>query len=294
MPSSAGCTSCPARNTSCPAFRSSPAKRRFCPAFATAPARDAHAAAVFARALLHDDGVGALRHHAAGEDAHALARRRRAPPHGLPANDSPTRVERRLAVRREVGEAHRVAVHRRVVVAGHGERRDDVGGEHAAERAARMCTRSVAVDRGEERADQLARACRPASSSDRSRRRRRLRAGSSVVHRADRVVSIRDALRLGVAAAQLVGGVDVAERVGLVVERDLDDARASRTRRRSCVRRLRERRRDAAARRGARGEHRMRLVEGLRDRELRVRRARAPRRAARRDRRAGTANRRAR
>ena len=44
--------------------------------------------------------------------------------------------ERRLAVRREVGEAHRLAVHRRVVVAGHVDRRDHVLGEHAAERRA--------------------------------------------------------------------------------------------------------------------------------------------------------------
>ena len=37
MPSSAGCTSCPIRNTACPRLRSSPAKRRFWPALLTAP-----------------------------------------------------------------------------------------------------------------------------------------------------------------------------------------------------------------------------------------------------------------
>ncbi len=54
-------------------------------------------------------------------------------------------LEDGFRVRRQVGESHRVAVHRRVVVAGDGERRNDVGGKDAAQGAARTCTRSIAV-----------------------------------------------------------------------------------------------------------------------------------------------------
>ena len=96
---------------------------------------DGHPAGNLARALLHDDGVGAFRHHRAGEDAHRLAgadaaRVRLA---GERFADPP---QRGVGVRGEIGEANRPAVHRRVVVTGNVQRRDDVGGEHAAQRRA--------------------------------------------------------------------------------------------------------------------------------------------------------------
>jgi hypothetical protein len=95
--------------------------------------------------------TGALRHpppvkmrthsfHRAGP----LCRQRLADPHNT------------VSASGEIGEANRVAVHRRIVVAGHGDRRDHVGGEHAAKRASNMHALDGA-HRREERADQLAR-----------------------------------------------------------------------------------------------------------------------------------------
>jgi hypothetical protein len=117
--------------------------------------RDPHALALDAGAFLHHDGVRARRHHAAREDAQALpgpdGRRRRfsgegfadADEHGLPAGG-------------EVGEAHGVAVHRRVVVAWHVDRRDDVLREDAVERLPQVDPLGRG-DRRQERADQRAR-----------------------------------------------------------------------------------------------------------------------------------------
>ncbi len=105
VPSSAGCTRSPARNTTCPGLMSSPAKRRFVPSFVDRARRDDDAAVLLARALLHDDGVGALRHHAAGEDAHALARADDGVA-GLAGERFADPREDRLAIRREVAEAH--------------------------------------------------------------------------------------------------------------------------------------------------------------------------------------------
>jgi hypothetical protein len=78
-------------------------------------------------------------------------------PLGLPAKGRPYSLESRLALRRKIGEAHRIAVHRRAVVAGHIERRDDIDGEDPAKRRAQMEALGRG-DRGQERADQLARA----------------------------------------------------------------------------------------------------------------------------------------
>ncbi len=61
-------------------------------------------------------------------------------------------LQHRLGVGLEISEAHRVAVHRRIVVTGHGDRRNHVGGEHAAERASNMHTLDR-VHRRQERPD---------------------------------------------------------------------------------------------------------------------------------------------
>ena len=94
---------------------------------------DADTAVVFARPLLHDHGVGTFRHHAAGEDAHALSRA-----DGGVARLARERFadaqQRGLAAGREIGEADRIAVHRRIVVTGHRQRRHDVARQDAAER----------------------------------------------------------------------------------------------------------------------------------------------------------------
>jgi hypothetical protein len=57
-------------------------------------------------ALLHDDGVRALRHDAAGEDAHRLSAPS-APANGLPANESPMR--RRVTLPSRARSAKRTA-----------------------------------------------------------------------------------------------------------------------------------------------------------------------------------------
>ena len=157
----------------------------------------------------------------AGEDAHRFAgaeRRRRT------ACPRTTRRSRRSVVSRvgiEIGEAHRPAVHRRVVVARHVERRFDVGGQHAIERRADV----HALDRGHRRAGTggSARAPRrPAASPDRSRRRTTARAAfGRFPWRAHSASG--EALPL---AASSAGGVDVAKGVGLVVERALRRSRS--------------------------------------------------------------------
>ena len=145
MPSSAGRTQLPGLEHDSAGLQVLARKAAILAGLAERAGIDVNACRILARALLHHDAVGAFRHHAAGEDAHALARRRRVPAQGLPANDSPTRIERRLALRIEVGEAHRIPVHRGIVVPRHGERRDHGHGQHARRAPARMCTRSVAV-----------------------------------------------------------------------------------------------------------------------------------------------------
>jgi hypothetical protein len=111
-------------------------------ALRTGAGRDARRGRLLARALLHDDRVGALRHHAAGEDAHALPAPTTASL-GLPANDSPIRA-RLVRDRGRVAEAHREAVHRRVVVRGNGHG-DVTSVASTRPSAARRWTRSVPV-----------------------------------------------------------------------------------------------------------------------------------------------------
>src|SRR2546430_12382059 len=62
--------------------------------------------------LSRSDGVGALRHDPAGEDAHAFAGTDRSVP-GLAGERFADALQHRLAVRLEIGETQRVAVHRR-------------------------------------------------------------------------------------------------------------------------------------------------------------------------------------
>ena len=129
------------------------------------------------------------------------------PDHGLPANDSPTRFSTVSRVGAQIGEAHRVAVHGRVVVARHGERRDDVFRQHAAERAAHV----DALDRAhrrEEAADQLARLGH----------RHRIRivvvgAGSFAQGLRWAAATFALLLRSDADLPELVDGVDVAKRV---------------------------------------------------------------------------------
>ena len=107
----------------------------------------------------------------------------------------------RLAVARQVGEAHGPAVHRGIVVAGHVERRDHVLGEHAAERCAHV--HALGRRDGRRGTGGSARApVAPASSSGRSRRRRRARAASS--GRPWRVQSIETAILCRVRSRRLV------------------------------------------------------------------------------------------
>ena len=116
---------------------------------------DAHPPILLVRAFLHHDGVGTLGHHATGEDAHTLAGAD-GDTAGLAGERFADARERGVAIGRKVGEADRVAVHRRVVVAGHGKRRHHVGGEHPAERGADVDALGRG-DRRQERADQRAR-----------------------------------------------------------------------------------------------------------------------------------------
>ena len=113
-----------------------------------------HAIGILARALLHHHAVSALRHDAAGENADAFAGADRSDP-GFAGKRFSNASEHRFAVLLEIGEAHRIAIHRRVVVPWHGDRRNHVGGEHPAKRLADM----HALDRRDgrqKRADKLA------------------------------------------------------------------------------------------------------------------------------------------
>ena len=92
MPSSAGRIGWPACEHDLSALQVLAGEAAILPGLADRAGGDVHACRILARALLHHDGVGAGGHHAAGEDPHALARRRRGPVGGLPANDSPTRA----------------------------------------------------------------------------------------------------------------------------------------------------------------------------------------------------------
>src|SRR6202163_4135017 len=119
--------------------------------------RNANATGVFDGALLHHDGVGAPRHDAASEDAHAFARSYRARP-WLARERLTDAPEQRISVLPQILEAHGVAVHRRIVVARHRDRRHHVFRQHASERAADMNT----LGRGhrcQNAANQLARLC---------------------------------------------------------------------------------------------------------------------------------------
>ena len=118
----------PAGSATAPAAMSSPASRRLAPAFR--PGRQHHGGALHPAVLLHEHGIGPGRHRRAGEyaDRRAGAERRRLPAGGDAVGDR----KPRLAVRVEVGVAHRVAVDRRIVERRQAQRRDHVGGEHPA------------------------------------------------------------------------------------------------------------------------------------------------------------------
>ena len=125
----------PLLSAALPAFRSSPAKRRLSPV-RMAPASMVMSVSLMAgHVLLRDHGVAAGRHHAAGHDAHAFAGAGTSV--GRPAGvDGGDDFQRGRAVGAQVGAAQRVAVHRRIVVRRHVDRRDDVGRQHAVQRGA--------------------------------------------------------------------------------------------------------------------------------------------------------------
>ena len=103
---------------------------------AAAPRRRPHAVAVDTHCLLHDDGIGARGQRRTGEDA---CRR----PGSERSTDLPCRDalgDRQAGTdRRDVGAAHRVAVHLRVVERRHVDRR------HQVRASTRPCASSVAT-----------------------------------------------------------------------------------------------------------------------------------------------------
>ena len=121
------------------------------------PRRSRTPAAILARALLHDDGVGALRHHAAGEDAHALRRRRRSPPTACPR----TIRRRARASSRDPARGRRSAPRSRPSPSCRGPGTSSGETTSAASTRSSACADVHALGRGdrrEERADQRARA----------------------------------------------------------------------------------------------------------------------------------------
>ena len=93
------------------------------------------AAAVDAAILLHEYGIGARRHRRAGKDADRLAgltRMRR----GMTGGDAIDDGEALVALGRKIVAAHRVTVDGGIIERRHIDRRDDIFGEHAAQRFA--------------------------------------------------------------------------------------------------------------------------------------------------------------
>jgi len=123
--------------------------------FLLLPGGNRDAAPFGANDFLDHHRIGALRHHRAGHDAHALARTDTALEHpaGKRAADL---LEDDLGVRLQVGAAHRVAIHRRIVVRRDIDRGHDALREHAAERGAKRHP-LAAFDRREAGANRLAR-----------------------------------------------------------------------------------------------------------------------------------------
>ncbi len=82
--------------------------------------------------LLRHHGVAARGHHRAGHDAHGAARGRFAA-EGMTGEPASGDRKHGVALRCEIGAAQGVAVHRRVVVGGHVDGRNDVLRQHPAE-----------------------------------------------------------------------------------------------------------------------------------------------------------------
>ncbi len=83
--------------------------------------------------LMRDHAVASGRHHAARHDAHALAWRGNGVRWSA-CEGGADHGQRERRVRQQVGAAQGVAIHGRVVMRGHADRRDDVGRQHPAER----------------------------------------------------------------------------------------------------------------------------------------------------------------
>ena len=153
MPISAGRSGWPSRNSVSPRLRSSPAKRRFCPALVTARAEIVTPPAVScARSCMTTVSAPRgmtppvkMRTACPASTAHER----------LPCERITDARELRVAVAFQVGKAERPAVHRRVVVPRHVDRRHDVSGEDPAERLPDV-NAFGRTDRLEESADQLA------------------------------------------------------------------------------------------------------------------------------------------
>jgi len=105
--------------------------------------------------FLDHNGVGPVRHHRAGHDAHAFALAQLAGE--LPSGESAA-GDAQLGVSSgfQIGMAQGVAVHGGVVVRGHVERGNDVLAEHASE-GRPYGNPFIGGDRGEEGADDRAR-----------------------------------------------------------------------------------------------------------------------------------------
>ena len=99
------------------------------------PWRDRDLAVAGLAELLRHHGVEAGRHHGARHDSQALAGQHFT--HPLVACEARAdHVERGRRIDQQVAAAQRVAIHRRVVVCRHVDGRNDIAGQHAAERRA--------------------------------------------------------------------------------------------------------------------------------------------------------------
>ena len=174
-----GRTRWPARNTTCPRFRSSPAKRRFCPALLTAPAatRTPPSVAV-ARSCITTVSAPAGITPPVKMRTHSPARA--SPSNGLPRTTR-RRLQRRLAV--ALRSAKRTAQPSIAELSWPGTSIGETCPPPARGRApARTCTRSVAVTGVEELPDQRTRPVDRHRVRDRSRPRRRFHAGFGICH----------------------------------------------------------------------------------------------------------------
>ena len=220
-----------ARSAGWPCIRSSPARRRLSPRRS-----DAGGEARRGRRRRCTNSCGITVSSPAGIMApvmmlHALRRRPTRPRQAAPASAVPTTRSSSVslgAARSAPREG--VAVHRRVVVRRHADGRDDVLGQHAAERvdAARRCSARVTTAGATSRARKACTRVDAAAPSGRSRPARR-RSRAMRLHRSHAFERVQLGQRVGVEE-----GVGRRRRA---VEGHEHACGAARSRRRSCGRR---------------------------------------------------------